>query len=47
MDEESTPITFYVTISMKEKIKNRATHLGLDLSGYMRWLIVNDFEKKA
>ena len=45
MDEESTPITFYVTLTMKENIKKRAAKLGLDLSGYMRWLVVNDLEK--
>lgn len=47
MDEESAPVTFMVPVSMKEKIKTRAAQLGLDLSGYMRWLIVNDMEKKS
>jgi len=45
MDEETTFIGTNVTQSVKEKAETRAKQLGLNMSNYLRFLVMKDLEK--
>jgi antitoxin component of RelBE/YafQ-DinJ toxin-antitoxin module len=45
LDEETAFIGTNVTQSVKEKAEARAKQLGLNMSNYLRFLVMKDLEK--
>ena len=46
MDEETAFIGTNVTQGVKEKAETRARQLGLNMSNYLRFLVMKDLEKQ-